>query len=99
MTAAELTAALATTRAAVDALRVRLVRFEGPGAAALVTPQQRAAAVATLAKYRRAWGSRRSAVLDVVNGMSEAMDKHPRVLCAEIGLETDEDAGVSIKDY
>lgn len=26
------------------------------------------------------------------------MDKRPRVLCAEIGLETDEDAGVSLKD-
>ena len=70
MSATELAAALAQTRSQVAALQSRLARFEGPDAAPLVTPQERAAAVAALDKYRRAWASRRACVMEVV-GASE----------------------------
>lgn len=68
MTGPELAAALTSTRTAVEGLRARLGRFEGEGAAPLVTPQERAAAVAAFAKYRRAWATRRAAVMEVVGG-------------------------------
>jgi hypothetical protein len=98
MTSGELTAALGSTRAAVSALRLRLAKFEGEGAV-LVTPQQHSAAVATFDRFKRAWVSRRRMVLDVVGSMAEAMEKKPAVVAAMLGLETDEDAKVAIKDF
>ncbi len=99
LTAEELAAQLASTRAAVEASRAKLARLTGPGAPALVTPEQRAAAVATLHRFRRAWAERKRMVCDVLDAMAEGLERKPRELADAIGIETDEDAKVSIRDF
>lgn len=98
LTAEELSAQLAALRASTAAARDKLARLTGSGVK-LVTPAERAAAFETLDRYRRAWAARKRMVCDVVDSMSEGMGAKPKAIMADLGIETDEDAGVSLKDF
>jgi len=98
MTAEQVAAALASHRAAVAEGRARLAKLTGAGVV-LVTPEQRAAAVATLDRFRRVWRERRAMVCAVVDSMAEGLEKKPRQLYEAIGIETDEEAKVNIADF
>ena len=38
-------------------------------------------------------------LLDLLGSMAEAMDKKPKALCEEVGIETDEAAKVDVRDF
>lgn len=98
LTAEQLAEQLSALRASTAAAREKLARLTGAGTK-LVTPAERSAAVATLDRYRKAWAERKRIVCDVVDSMSEGLGRKPKVLMADIGIETDEDAKVNIKDF
>ena len=50
-------------------------------------------------RYRKSWSTRKNTVMDLLNSISEGTGKKLSVLCESIGIETDKDAGVDIKDY
>ena len=90
----------AAARADTAAARGKLASLQAAsGAGALVTPAQRAKVKASLERYRGAWKVRKGMVEDLVNAMSEGLNKKPKELLATIGIETDADAGVSLKDF
>ncbi len=99
LTAAQIEAETAAARAAVAAGAAKLAKLTGASAAALVTPAQRAAARATLERFRKAWVERKRMVVDLVGSMAEALDKKPAALCEDMGVETDEAAGVNVRDF
>lgn len=97
LTAAELAASLEETRAEVAALKARVDRLKGT--TALVTPAERARVKASLERYRKAWSSRKAMVMDVVDAMADGLEKKPKKLMDDIGIETDEDCKVNIRDF
>jgi 26S proteasome regulatory subunit (ATPase 3-interacting protein) len=93
-----LAAAVTEQQAATAALAERLAKLKAAsGAAPLVTAAQKAALAATLERFKRAWAARRAMVTEVVDSMAEGMERKPAAVMADIGVESDELAGVSIK--
>lgn len=98
LTAEELEAQLLENREAVTTLTARVEKLEGAGVP-LVTPEERAAVKQSLERYRKLWAERKRMVMDVVDGMADGLEKRPREVCDMIGIETDENVGVNIKDF
>lgn len=97
LTLPEIKAKLAEVRAALAAGKERLTTLQTT--TTLVTPAQRSVALASLERYRKAWASRKAMVAEVVDAMAEGMEKRPRDVLEMLGVDTDESAGVSIKDF
>lgn len=53
----------------------------------------------SIERYRRGWSSRKSRAMEVLNALSEGMDKKVAHVAEELGIETDADAGVNIQDF
>jgi hypothetical protein len=71
----------------------------GSSSSVSLDPKRKALLKASLERYRKAWSSRKNAVMDVVNAISESSGQKLQALCASIGIETDKDAKVDIKDF
>lgn len=97
LTGPALDAQLAATQVAVAGMRERLDRLQS-STAVVVTPEQRGAVKASLLRYRKGWSTRKAMVMDVIDNMAEGLEKKPAALMESVGLETDEEAGVSIKE-
>lgn len=68
------------------------------GGAELVTPAERAAAEASLARCLAEWKRRRGVFRAVWDAVSEGIEGKQADLFEEIGVETDEAAGVSMQE-
>jgi uncharacterized protein YydD (DUF2326 family) len=66
------------------------------GTTKLATPEEKKTAQLELDKFKKIWISRKKSVKDIVDALAEGMDKKPKVIFEDYGMETDEDAGVDI---
>ena len=64
-----------------------------------ITAVQRQAAKATLERFKKVWVWRKRIVAEVIDQMAEGLEMKPREIMEEIGIETDEAAGVNVKDF
>lgn len=62
----------------------------------IITPEEREKVRSAHEKYMKEWRKRRSLCMDIVNSIMEGYPKSKKTLMEEIGIETDEDAGVSL---
>ena len=99
LTALQIEFELVSHRTAIAAGSAKLAKLDGAGVAALVTPAQRSEARASLDRYRKVWAQRKRMVVDVIGSMADALEMKTRALYEEIGIETDEDAKLNIKDF
>eukprot|EP00898_Chlorokybus_atmophyticus_P001348 jgi/Chlat1/2213/Chrsp17S02774 len=67
--------------------------------AVLVSPEERAKVLAAYLKTVNEWKKRKRMFKDFFNTITEAIDKKTADLMEEMGVETDEDAGVDINEY
>ncbi|KAG9396261.1 Homologous-pairing protein 2 [Carpediemonas membranifera] len=95
-TDAEIDDLLEKRRAEVAALEQRLKDNEE--AVGTIDEEANKRTDAELLYLVKLWKTRRMAVMDVINQMSEGRDKPVPDLLEEFGLETDEEAGVSLAD-
>ena len=49
--------------------------------------------------YYNCWRKRRRMCMDVIDTISESADKKVKTLCDEMGIETDKDAKVDLKEF
>jgi 26S proteasome regulatory subunit (ATPase 3-interacting protein) len=68
-------------------------------ARAPLSAKEKAALKASLSRYRKVWATRKGLCIDFVQQMAEAGGLKVAKVFADIGLETDEEAGVNIKDF
>jgi 26S proteasome regulatory subunit (ATPase 3-interacting protein) len=64
-----------------------------------VAPETRALVKGALERYRKAWQQRKRMVMDMVDNMAEGLEKKPRDVCGLLGLETDEELKLDIKQF
>jgi 26S proteasome regulatory subunit (ATPase 3-interacting protein) len=78
------------------ARRAELAALDAKGL--LVTAEDVAAIDKAFIAARGAWKQRKEALTDVLDKMAESSDKPPAELIETMGVETDEDANVSLKE-
>jgi len=69
------------------------------GPARILSHSEKAALKHSLARYRKVWVNRKAAVVDFLENMADGAGCKPAKFYVEAGLETDEAAGVSIRDF
>ena len=77
----------------------RLQLLTGNSSSSIIDPKEKIKLRASMERYRKSWSTRKNTVMDLLNSISEGTGKKLSVLCESIGIETDKDAGVDIKDY
>ncbi len=92
----ELDAAIAAQTADTDTLRARLEQVQNSADVVDEATTKREDAVLTY--LVKLWRTRRRNVMEIVGQMSEGMDKPVGTIVKDLGLETDEDAGVDFSD-
>lgn len=97
MTDEDLEIALAEARNTTAELRRKLETLQG--STVLVKPEERAAAVATFERYRKGWVDRKRMVTDVINSMSEGLEKKPSVIANDVGVESDESVKLDVRNF
>jgi hypothetical protein len=65
----------------------------------VLTAAEKAALKQTFARYRACWATRRAAAVDFAGALADGGGPKPAALFKDAGVETDEDAGLSLKDF
>lgn len=97
LTPEQLDARIRELEAQVAELEARAAPLRA-GGTALVTPAQKAAAEASLSRCLAEWRRRRGVFRAVWDAVSEGIEGKQSDLFEEIGVETDEAAGVSVQE-
>lgn len=87
-----LNAVLAEKEDTVAAMQVKADRL----ASNKIDPKALATSVQKHNLYRSKWIERKNGVMDVVNNIAEGMEKKPKVVMADLGIETDADVNTTI---
>ena len=95
---AEVSERLAAANAALPDLQKRVAALRGDSSAPRVCAADMAAAQKKAADAVSAWAKRRAAFKECWDAITENMDRNPKSLFDEIGVETDEAAGVCLAD-
>lgn len=95
---AEVSERLSKANAALPELQKKVAALRGDGSAPRVSAADMAAAQKKAADAVSAWSKRRAAFKAVWDGITENMDRNPKNLLDEIGVETDEAVGVCLAD-
>lgn len=79
----------------------RLAQLTGAksSSSTFMDPKEKLKLRASIERYRKGWMNRKNMVMDVLNSIAEGTGKKLSVLVESVGIETDKDAGVDIKDY
>ncbi|KAI9190314.1 hypothetical protein H9P43_001748 [Blastocladiella emersonii ATCC 22665] len=80
----------------LEAVRPSSQGTDASGSLARVTPEAKEEAEQERGKLRTAWAKRKRMFRDAWNAITEDNPTKPKVLAEELGIETDEQAGVSI---
>ena len=95
---AEVSERLSAANAALPDLQKRVAALRGDGSAPRVSAADMAAAHKKAADAVSAWAKRRAAFKECWDAITENMDRNLKSLFDEIGVETDEAAGVCLAD-
>lgn len=75
------------------ALEEKIATLDQPGRAP-VSPGRKDALKRKFTTYRTAWVARKRLAMDAVNQIADGMEKKPKVVMDQIGIETDAEAGI-----
>ena len=90
---------IAAANASISELEGKLSALRAEGAPPPVSAEDMAAAAKKLSTNLAAWSSKKAIFKEVWDAVSENLDtKNPKDLFEEIGVETDEGAGVSLAE-
>ena len=90
---------IAAANSSISELEGKLAALRAEGAPPPVSAEDMAAAAKKLSTNLAAWSSKKAVFKEVWDAVSENMDtKNPKDLFEEIGVETDEGAGVSLAE-
>jgi 26S proteasome regulatory subunit (ATPase 3-interacting protein) len=98
MTDAQLSDALESLAARVASQESSLMAIKGQNKEA-VDPQAYSKLMASQEKYVKVWKKRKRLAMDFVADICEGMGEKPQTLVETMGLETDAEVGVDIKDF
>ena len=70
----------------------------GGGGGGGFDPKRKEKLIASLDRYKKAWRERKRQATEVIDLLCEESGKKPKVMLEMIGVETDADAKVDIKD-
>jgi hypothetical protein len=70
----------------------------GSGGGGVLDPKRKEKLIASLDRYKKAWRDRKRQATEVIDLLCEESGKRPKDMLALIGVETDADAKVDIKD-
>lgn len=96
-TDSELKTELPRLREIVAALSAELDAFESKGEK--VDPKKKEKLEKALNSYVKVWKKRKRDAMDVVDQFADGAEKKPKQIIALLGLETDEELNVNIKDF
>ncbi len=97
MTLDEAKQAIAEVEASVEKKTAELSELGDPNE--LPTEEEKASVELSYYRARLAWKKRKKIVKNIVDTVSEAMNKKPKELMELIGLEDDEEAGVDLASF